>query len=55
MTRPDRGSVTDQSGFTVRCEWGPPGVQALAGCRTFIVIDVLSFTTCVSVAAARSG
>jgi 2-phosphosulfolactate phosphatase len=52
MTRPDRGSFTDQSGFAVRCEWGPPGVQSLAGCRTFIVIDVLSFTTCVSVAAA---
>jgi 2-phosphosulfolactate phosphatase len=49
MTRP---SFTDQTAFAVRCEWGPPGVQALAGCRTFIVIDVLSFTSCVSIAAA---
>jgi 2-phosphosulfolactate phosphatase len=52
MTRLDPTSFTDQSAFAVRYEWGPPGVRALAGCRTFIVIDVLSFTSCVSVAAA---
>ncbi len=32
---------------------GAEGVAALAACRTFIVIDVLSFSTCVSLAAAR--
>ena len=46
-------AFTDQSAFEVRCEWGVAGVGALAGCRTFVVIDVLSFSTCVSVAAAR--
>ncbi|MEX1230461.1 MAG: 2-phosphosulfolactate phosphatase [Planctomycetaceae bacterium] len=45
---------TDQSAFDIRCEWGTDGVAALAGCRTFIVIDVLSFSTCVSVAASRN-
>jgi 2-phosphosulfolactate phosphatase len=46
-------SFTDQGAFDVRCEWGTEGVTALAACRTFIVVDVLSFSTCVSVAAAR--
>jgi 2-phosphosulfolactate phosphatase len=44
---------TDQGAFDVRCEWGQEGVAALADCRTFIVVDVLSFSTCVSVAAER--
>ncbi len=43
----------DQRTFDVRCEWGLEGVAALADCRTFIVVDVLSFSTCVSVAAGR--
>jgi 2-phosphosulfolactate phosphatase len=46
-------SFTDQTAFDVRCEWGPEAVAALAECRTFIVVDVLSFSTCVSVAAQR--
>jgi 2-phosphosulfolactate phosphatase len=46
-------SFTSQSAFDVRCEWGPQGVAALQDCRTFIVVDVLSFSTCVAVAAAR--
>jgi hypothetical protein len=45
-------SFTDQGAFDVRSEWGPGAPRALAGCRTFIVVDVLSFTTCVSIAAA---
>ena len=44
---------TSQNPFDVRCEWGPQGVAVLEGCRTFIVVDVLSFSTCVAVAAAR--
>jgi 2-phosphosulfolactate phosphatase len=46
-------AFTDQEPFDVRCEWGPQGVAALEGCRTFIVVDVLSFSTCVAVATAR--
>jgi 2-phosphosulfolactate phosphatase len=44
---------TDQTPFQVRCEWGPAGVRALSDCRTFIIVDVLSFSTCVAVAAGR--
>jgi 2-phosphosulfolactate phosphatase len=44
---------TNQDAFDIRCEWGPQGVSALQDCRTFIVVDVLSFSTCVAVAAAR--
>jgi 2-phosphosulfolactate phosphatase len=46
-------SFTSQDAFDVRCEWGPQAVVALRDCRTFIVVDVLSFSTCVAVAAAR--
>ncbi len=46
-------SFTNQSSFDVRCEWGAHGVTALRECRTFIIVDVLSFSTCVSVAAAK--
>jgi 2-phosphosulfolactate phosphatase len=46
-------TFADQSAFDVRCEWGLEGVGALAGCRSFIVVDVLSFSTCVSIAAER--
>src|SRR3954467_13899339 len=46
-------SFTSQSAFDVRCEWGSQAVAALEACRTFIVVDVLSFSTCVAVAAAR--
>ena len=50
---PTRMPFTSQDAFEVRCEWGPQAVAALEGCRTFIVVDVLSFSTCVAVAAAR--
>jgi 2-phosphosulfolactate phosphatase len=46
-------TFTDQSSFDVRLEWGPRGVAALADCRTFIIVDVLSFCTCVAMAAER--
>ena len=44
----------DQSEYTVRCEWGQRGVEVLAPISDVVVIvDVLSFTTCVDVATSR--
>jgi 2-phosphosulfolactate phosphatase len=44
----------DQEGFGVRLEWGPVGAAHLARPRSaLVVIDVLCFTTCVSVAVGR--
>ncbi len=47
-------AFTSQTAFDVRCEWGSNGVEALADCRTFIIVDVLSFSTCVGVAITAS-
>jgi 2-phosphosulfolactate phosphatase len=46
-------SVTAQAPYDVRCEWGAAGVAALADCRVFVVVDVLSFSSSVAVAAER--
>ena len=44
----------DQSAFDVRFEWGALGVAALGpSVRTIVVVDVLSFSTCVEVATSR--
>jgi 2-phosphosulfolactate phosphatase len=48
-----QASRFDQRAFDVRCEWGTHGVEALRDCRTFIVIDVLSFSTCVAMCCER--
>lgn len=40
-----------QSGFTVCFEWGAVGLERLlASCHQVVIVDALSFTTCVSVA-----
>lgn len=44
----------DQSGFDIRCEWGENGVRHLApGADAVIIVDVLSFSTCVEIATSR--
>ena len=43
-----------QAGFDIRCEWGLRGIEALAPTSdVVVVVDVLSFTTCVEVATAN--
>jgi 2-phosphosulfolactate phosphatase len=43
-----------QAASTLRLEWGPTGAAAIApGCDVAVVVDVLSFTTTVTVAADR--
>jgi len=46
--------IFDQSEFDIRCEWGPCAVAELSPISdAVIIIDVLSFTTCVEVATSR--
>lgn len=49
MTRPEYL----QRPFDVRLEWGPGGAEALRDVACAVVVDVLSFTTAVTVAAER--
>jgi 2-phosphosulfolactate phosphatase len=46
----------DQSEYDFRFEWGLSGVQALAPVSdVMIIVDVLSFTTCVDIVVGRGG
>ena len=48
------GNYYDQSSYNIRCEWGLQGLQQLAPISdVVIIIDVLSFTTCVDIATAQ--
>ena len=41
----------DQREFDIRCEWGSAGISALLPhCDAIIIVDVLSFSTCVDIA-----
>ncbi len=42
-----------QDGFSYRFDWGTAGVAALADCAVLVVVDVLRFTTAVTIAAER--
>jgi 2-phosphosulfolactate phosphatase len=43
-----------QSNYSIRCEWGLRGVEKLAPeCDVIIIIDTLSFSTCIDVAVSR--
>jgi 2-phosphosulfolactate phosphatase len=46
-------NFADQSPFLARCEWGLPALEHLAPAEIIIVVDVLSFSTCVEVATSR--
>ena len=44
---------TDQTSYDVQFDWGAAGLSALGDCQRFIIVEVLSFSTCVSIAVER--
>lgn len=48
-------SFFNQANFEIRCEWGARGIEQLAPISdVVIIVDVLSFSTCVEIATHRS-
>lgn len=46
--------IFNQAEFDIRCEWGAQGIAQLAPIsRVIVIVDVLSFSTCVEVATQR--
>jgi 2-phosphosulfolactate phosphatase len=46
--------IFDQHEFEIRCEWALTGIEQLAPISdVFVVVDVLSFATCVDIAVSR--
>lgn len=50
----DNSFIDNQSKFNVRCEWGTDAIDYLYDTTdVFVIVDVLSFSTCVDVATSR--
>ena len=48
------GEVFSQDRWDIRCDWGPAGLRALGpSLDVVVVVDVLSFSTCVEIAVGR--
>ncbi len=49
-------AIYDQTEYTIRCEWAAQGLAQLAPISTVvIIIDVLSFSTCVDIVVGKQG
>jgi 2-phosphosulfolactate phosphatase len=54
MTTTSSAMFAAQQGFDVRVDWGMPGLRNVAAlCPAVVLVDVLSFSTCVDIACAR--